>query len=128
MCEVEVKDLKQSFNPLDRGNLYLIWAVDSTANLVSILRFNPLDRGNLYLITSRLMRDGEKAYCFNPLDRGNLYLIQWTDNNGQNRSKHCFNPLDRGNLYLIIEFFTRVWDESLFQSPRSGKFVSNKTK
>ena len=38
-----------------------------------------------------------------------------------------FNPLDRGNLYLI----TRVWDDEFFcwrwefQSPRSGKFVSN---
>ena len=94
--------------------------------------------------------------CFNPLDRGNLYQI------GQNRSKHsvvvenmfqsprsgkfvsdmyvlifqiynlqsCFNPLDRGNLYLI----TRVWDDEFFcwrwefQSPRSGKFVSDLTK
>ena len=38
----------------------------------------------------------------------------------------CFNPLDRGNLYLIQvkELFpTLVGD--LFQSPRSGKFVSN---
>ena len=39
----------------------------------------------------------------------------------------CFNPLDRGNLYLIIEY-DDYWVEAEvleFQSPRSGKFVSD---
>ena len=40
---------------------------------------------------------------------------------------HCFNPLDRGNLYQMrsingLTFFVRV---KKFQSPRSGKFVSD---
>ena len=66
----------------------------------------------------------EDKVCFNPLDRGNLYLI------GdiiliQNLNLSCFNPLDRGNLYLI-EFYERDrFHPELFQSPRSGKFVSN---
>ena len=39
----------------------------------------------------------------------------------------CFNPLDRGNLYQIL---TRRGEKNLifefsFQSPRSGKFVSD---
>ena len=40
-----------------------------------------------------------------------------------------FNPLDRGNLYLIIKklFFiaNHPAPAELFQSPRSGEFVSN---
>ncbi len=39
----------------------------------------------------------------------------------------CFNPLYRGNLYLIKHW--SHWDETMddwvFQSPRSGKFVSD---
>ena len=40
----------------------------------------------------------------------------------------CFNPLDRGNLYQIQGFepvISKVKDSLKFQSPRSGKFVSN---
>ena len=36
-----------------------------------------------------------------------------------------FNPLDRGNLYLILLAKERLTWQVLFQSPRSGKFVSN---
>ena len=38
-----------------------------------------------------------------------------------------FNPLDRGKLYLIqiIHDKNRVGAGKLFQSPRSGKFVSD---
>ena len=36
--------------------------------------FNPLDRGNLYLISCGKMAT-PKEVCFNPLDRGNLYQI-----------------------------------------------------
>ena len=37
-----------------------------------------------------------------------------------------FNPLDRGNLYLIPpEPEEEEEDSEAFQSPRSGKFVSN---
>ena len=44
-------------------------------------------------------------------------------------TSNCFNPLDRGNLYLIgsdtrWDFYTLV----AFQSPRSGKFVSDLNK
>ena len=40
----------------------------------------------------------------------------------------CFNPLDRGNLYLILFFRKEYNDNEKFQSPRSGKFVSNSLK
>ncbi len=39
-----------------------------------------------------------------------------------------FNPLDRGNLHQIYDGYgSQEWEGwiSLFQSPRSGKFVSN---
>ncbi len=41
----------------------------------------------------------------------------------------CFNPLDRGNLYLILIFqkISLPKERIEFQSPRSGKFVSNFT-
>ena len=40
-----------------------------------------------------------------------------------------FNPLDRGNLYQIVQFFERRDDRWVsFQSPRSGKFVSDSPK
>ena len=40
--------------------------------------FNPLDRGNLYLINAKLHRKlamHNLNNSFNPLDRGNLYLM-----------------------------------------------------
>ena len=39
-----------------------------------------------------------------------------------------FNPLDRGNLYQIQSAaeFAKATLKKEFQSPRSGKFVSNK--
>ena len=41
----------------------------------------------------------------------------------------CFNPLDRGNLYQISRYIARLEAERLaFQSPRSGKFVSDSPK
>ena len=41
-------------------------------------------------------------------------------------TQHSFNPLDRGNLYLIwkcTDYALTIYQK--FQSPRSGKFVSN---
>ena len=40
----------------------------------------------------------------------------------------CFNPLDRGNLYQIRSTLFGVLrnEFGLFQSPRSGKFVSDR--
>ena len=63
---------------------------------------------------------------FNPLDRGNLYLIRHLELD-QQRVGYCFNPLDRGNLYLIVSTITyeNIDNNIVFQSPRSGKFVSN---
>ena len=45
--------------------------------------------------------------------------------------KYSFNPLDRGNLNQIYgrdELFISVSKQQTFQSPRSGKFESNRTK
>ena len=42
------------------------------------------------------------------------------------RAKLSFNPLDRGNLYQISsEKGCHVKADGWFQSPRSGKFVSD---
>ena len=69
-----------------------------------------------------------KKLRFNPLDRGNLYQISKTALEKFNKCALRFNPLDRGNLYQmaldpnsIVRFFLVK-----FQSPRSGKFVSDK--
>ena len=40
--------------------------------------------------------------------------------------RFCFNPLDRGNLYQIKpKFHHKIFLIVKFQSPRSGKFVSD---
>ena len=46
----ETLEIIGGFNPLDLGNLYLIWDQVRNVNTVSYYGFNPLDRGNLYLI------------------------------------------------------------------------------
>ena len=91
-------------------------------------RFNPLDRGNLYQIFlgADLESIAHQLSCFNPLDRGNLYQMEscFLQASG---GYSCFNPLDRGNLYQIIEAIgTKEVKEFKFQSPRSGKFVSDR--
>ena len=50
--------------------------------------------------------------------------------NAQNHlaSAEGFNPLDRGNLYQILMVQLRKLAYSEFQSPRSGKFVSDHLK
>ena len=115
------------FNPLDRGNLYLIQLKPNNKGGVG-LSFNPLDRGNLYLIkpdfddeianaiqfqsprsgkfvsnhmVSPLGSFTDGIMRFNPLDRGNLYLISTHLDNSVHSVGSSFNPLDRGNLYLI---------------------------
>ena len=44
------------------------------------------------------------------------------------RAKECFNPLDRGNLNQMTSKSLEDFKQSLFQSPKSGKFESNKKK
>ncbi len=65
--------------------------------------------------------------CFNPLDRGNLYQICPQKNIWNQKSlEKGFNPLDRGNLYQIKIYKEHSMENAgLFQSPRSGKFVSD---
>ena len=57
--EKEVKEFDLEFycfNPLDRGNLYLMEVKEFKLNFYSI-GFNPLDRGNLYLIFFKRIRN-----------------------------------------------------------------------
>ena len=143
------------FNPLDRGNLYQIrshrWkgskgvqvellvsipqigeicirqSLEAVLQLaMQVVSFNPLDRGNLYLIIDentyehstqiafQSPRSGKfvsdlftavtltkRDKCFNPLDRGNLYQISKIEHT-ITASIKSFNPLDRGNLYQIL--------------------------
>ena len=62
--------------------------------------------------------------CFNPLDRGNLYQMLTEDIVRKIVAK--FQYPRSGNLYQI-NMDGKVFDASMtkFQSPRSGKFVSN---
>ena len=63
---------------------------------------------------------------FNPLDRGNLYQIHSRNFSQMQFWVFCFNPLDRGNLYQICWEWNEISEnEAQFQSPRSGKFVSD---
>ena len=113
------------FNPLDRGNLYQI-SVEGVLLQDQRTCFNPLDRGNLYQIYIR--KDQTfciEAICFNPLDRGNLYQMKNIGLIGMSQWSGCFNPLDRGNLYQIVKVSNEFLDNLRFQSPRSGKFVSD---
>ena len=75
-----------------------------------------------------MMIDPDK--CFNPLDRGNLYqMVCILQPILMVIIKPCFNPLDRGNLYQMDEKQHRFSTaEEVFQSPRSGKFVSDKSR
>ena len=98
-------------------------------NLVDFLFQSPRS-GKFVSDPSLMIRNGNgiKIMCFNPLDRGNLYRMTIPYIAKTNaRALLCFNPLDRGNLYLmyvmqriIVGLFMKM-----FQSPRSGKFVSD---
>ena len=90
------------FNPLDRGNLYLI---RHTAHLISGTFIRGLfqsPRSGKFISNLTIYQNGQylSRPGFNPLDRGNLYLILRV---GYPTSflPSSFNPLDRGNLYLI---------------------------
>ena len=114
------------FNPLDRGNLYQIGLLQSRLEVFNC--FNPLDQGNLYQISNFMREIDSIQSCFNPLDRGNLYQMQVLPALFRKRNQ-CFNPLDRGNLYQIKESLATGKSSHIvrFQSPRSGKFVSDDT-
>ncbi len=65
---------------------------------------------------------------FNPLDRGKLYLMSGgLIDHAPHYHRARFNPLDRGKLYLIEGNIVTFEKEIRFQSPRSGKIVSNST-
>ena len=56
------------------------------------------------------------------------FVSDYVIDHGITKITTCFNPLDRGNLYQIQGFepvISKVKDSLKFQSPRSGKFVSN---
>ena len=86
-----------SFNPLDRGNLYLIINEDMQGN--EEIPFQSPRSGKFVSNFNIDMNNERDAARFNPLDRGNLYLIRLDF--VYRRILDRFNPLDRGNLYLI---------------------------
>ena|GEM_PF-3435792 len=96
-------------------------------NLTRPACFNPLDRGNLYRIimtTVTVVRNGKE---FQSPRSGKFVSDFFQRSQSESLSKNsCFNPLDRGNLYQIYEIFGSFSSlEKVFQSPRSGKFVSD---
>ena len=98
-------------------------------NLV-LFCFNPLDRGNLYQIrlSSISVDDARELLKFQSPRSGKFVSNVAQKYTFLNLVLFCFNPLDRGNLYQIRLSSISVDDarELLkFQSPRSGKFVSN---
>ena len=142
------------FNPLDRGNLYQIRSslfgvlrnefglfqsprsgeFVSNAIMKKIISFT-------LRIAFQSPRSGKfvsnanekRRFCdmwasFNPLDRG-IYIELPKCNTQTVKSRFgSFNPLDRGNLYQITKPVPRLEFIKVsegFQSPRSGKFVSN---
>ena len=113
------------FNPLDRGNLYLIekgchvkaegWEFQSPrsgkflsndiegmeSKALQYMRFQSPRSGKFVSDTYAIaiIALATVIIGFNPLDWGNLYQISITAE--EIFSKEGFNPLDRGNLYLI---------------------------
>ena len=93
------------FNPLDRGNLYQINIVHFFFTKEIKMKTFQSPRSGKF-VSDALIND--QYWCFAP----------------------CFNPLDRGNLYQIRPRRQKLplWRLVLFQSPRSGKFVSDSPK
>ena len=109
------------FNPLDRGNLYLIYKKTAPAGsqIVSIPQIGGCDCNYCtcdcnYCTWFQSPRSG-KFVSNVLLQIDQVILLEQT----------CFNPLDRGNLYQITKIYESPATVSLFQSPRSGKFVSD---
>ena len=77
-----------------------------------------------------LLKLSELQMCFNPLDRGNLYQIRTSQISSIVLAATVgFNPLDRGNLYQMCQHCRHqsfILCLRRFQSPRSGKFVSDR--
>ena len=97
--------------------------------LVFYYRFNPLDRGNLYQMRRRKFYNYCTCSWFQSPRSGKFASDLFTAVTLTKRDK-CFNPLDWENLYQMrsingLTFFVRV---KKFQSPRSGKFVSDTTR
>ena len=99
-----------------------------TAN-IGATRFNPLDRGNLYQNARAIIWDSgvifDETKGFQSPRSGDVTV---TIAHVTAITARGFNPLDRGNLYLInIGRYVLGCEKSasMFQSPRSGKFVSN---
>ena len=93
---------------------------------MQVVSFNPLDRGNLYLIIDENTYEHSTQIAFQSPRSGKFASDLFTAVTLTKRDK-CFNPLDWENLYQMrsingLTFFVRV---KKFQSPRSGKFVSD---
>ena len=91
------------------------------------LRFNPLDRGNLYQILITSIGNLWVALAFQSPRSGKFVSDNYL-NNLDYRLKRRFNPLDRGNLYQMGKTYESkdIRLSTVFQSPRSGKFVSDR--
>ena len=90
-------------------------------------RFNPLDRGNLYQMMAMMSEPKPVHKAFQSPRSGKFVSDIIMAMVAKNGTAGCFNPLDRGNLYQIKTFQDFVATVAgSFQSPRSGKFVSDK--
>ena len=69
------------------------------------------------------------AMCFNPLDRGNLYQIPTPSGYYSQFSAKMFQSPISGKFVSNCNMFREINEirevALKFQSPRSGKFVSN---
>ena len=96
--------------------------------LKELAYFNPLDQGNLYQIMEMLGSNENSTQPFQSPRSGKFVSNLWASKNMSTLTllNGGFNPLDRGNLYQIalMSFFATL-PERAFQSPRSGKFVSD---
>ena len=70
-----------------------------------------------------------KFYCFNPLDRGNLYQMQSGKTLAIITTKRVFQSPRSGKFVSDkVRMVAAINNKIMFQSPRSGKFVSDSPK
>ena len=141
-----------SFNPLDRGNLYQIFSWKVKRKFAMPMEFQS-PRSGKFVSDSVNHEVGDiPCFCFNPLDRGNLYLIQKLTHKLRQKSQSEVSIPQIGEICIRFEIFDCVKStlsqlvsipqigeicircnfyqtskplDIEFQSPRSGKFVSN---
>ena len=115
------------FNPLDRGNLYLIGLKTVTRNTVTIKSKFQSPRSGKFVSDQKLNRLNIHSLIAFQSPRSGKFVSNKEISLIDAAKLKGFNPLDRGNIYIGSFYITRdaAFGQIEFQSPRSGKFVSD---